>query len=605
MSHFKRFILIFLVCFLGTACPNINQTNHVYDGTILRPVATSFTEGSKIVFMADTTAPQLQWESSIEGVIGYGTLIQTALTVGTHQILLKNEDFILDSKIITIASVGYVPGSFVGTQLKSGSNSLLLPEGRFSPLCYSIGTSSVSVSINDASISTSSNSRLQNSQVENSSFFSKKSFTLEDSNVVNEDMHKRVSLYNENTNRTVFTDRLDTPIGTRQDFILADTTGKTRTGIPVSAQLGYSGTCFTIWLDSSLSVQEEDLISFASSVEELIFPRLFSIWGDSWADIDADGKIAVLISPLINEQAKAIGFFNPNDFYTRITDISSDLYNPVSNEMDVVYLASPFGNPTEFAYSMPSVKATLAHETYHLIMYSRKPFWSELAGVSDALQEKRFLDEGLAHLTESLIGFGVSGGNIAFYSRYLQNTASISAQFQDLDGKADSVAKRGMVSAFLSWLFWRQGGAEWDAQNSGLIHDNGGIAFLRDVLNDTSVGWDCLSNALGIPADILLVEWFESLEKQDRLASLRQPVYIDPITHEIITICAFAGTFTLGETVFHLDGPVRYDLSTPIAIAPYAAVFGTWVDLPGKTRLGFSSTVKDSLTVLRFYMWGD
>lgn len=216
-----------------------------------------------------------------------------------------------------------------------------------------------------------------------------------------------------------------------------------------------------LWVDTGIVVSQDDLTRFVEKASSFVLPRVFALWGDNWADIDGNGKVSVLISRSINDAGRAIGFFNPADLYERVDDIASNSWNPVSNEMDIVYLANPFGDSEEFAYSLSSVLATLAHETYHLIMYSHKPYFLEQAGDTSSSGEELFLDEGLAPLTESLVGLGVSGGNIAFLSRYLENTSLVSAKGCDLDGQLDSVGKRGMMSAFLSWIFWQQGGATW------------------------------------------------------------------------------------------------------------------------------------------------
>lgn len=118
-----------------------------------------------------------------------------------------------------------------------------------------------------------------------------------------------------------------------------------------------------LWVDTGIVVSQDDLTRFVEKASSFVLPRVFALWGDNWADIDGNGKVSVLISRSINDAGRAIGFFNPADLYERVDDIASNSWNPVSNEMDIVYLANPFGDSEEFAYSLSSVLATLAHET--------------------------------------------------------------------------------------------------------------------------------------------------------------------------------------------------------------------------------------------------
>ncbi|HAL18644.1 MAG TPA: hypothetical protein DCO86_03370 [Spirochaetaceae bacterium] len=76
-----------------------------------------------------------------------------------------------------------------------------------------------------------------------------------------------------------------------------------------------------------------------------------------------------------------MGFFNPADIFANDAAASSDGYNPFSNG---------------------------AYRRY-------------VQGDKTAKQMETFLDEGLSHLTESLVGHGNSGGNVLFVNRYLKS----------------------------------------------------------------------------------------------------------------------------------------------------------------------------------------
>lgn len=437
----------------------------------------------------------------------------------------------------------------------------------------------------------------------NAVFFIKKAFSIANSGNPETVSNKR-SLVSPSPDRKIYDTALDDIPGTIRSFIIADTSGSNPEGIVHSAALLHSDNYLNLWVDTGVVVSQDDLARFVEKASSFVLPRVFALWGDTWADIDGNGKVSVLISRSINDAGRAIGFFNPSDLYERVDDIASNSWNPVSNEMDIVYLANPFGESDEFAYSLSSVLATLAHETYHLIMYSHKRYFLEQAGDSSSSGEEIFLDEGLAHLTESLVGLGVSGGNIAFLSRYLDNTSLVSAKGRDLDGQLDSVGKRGMMSAFLSWIFWQQGGATWDETDPSNIVDNGGIAFLGRLLRSNDRGWDCISTAASQLADTLLVEWFHHIEQEDRKPQIRSDPVFDPISDEMITLSPFAGEFQLGESTFVLDGPARVDFSSSnVTIAPYGVAFGDSITVEEKAYLSFSATQNTGFGVLRFYMY--
>ncbi|MFW6363614.1 MAG: hypothetical protein ACOC0D_07175 [Spirochaeta sp.] len=344
------------------------------------------------------------------------------------------------------------------------------------------------------------------------------------------------------------------------------------------------------------------MAQFLRQAREIVLPCVFTLWGTRWADVDGRGRLTVVLTPLINEQGRAIGFFNPNDLYPRNTDPLESGYNPVSNETAAVYLADPSRDPEVFAYSLPSLLATLAHEISHLINFSHKVVFREESGIADPRREALFLDEGLAHLTESLVGYGVSGGNLAFFSRYLDHTPAFSARMEDLDGAVDSTGKRGMMSAFLSWAFWREGGAVWDPVDPGLITDSGGIAFLRRLLNSGAVGWSNISGAVGTQADHLLLDWAAWIDRQDQGVVPREPIILDPVTKEALCISPFYGTLVLNGHEFPLNGPRRFDLQHDVVMTPYSLVFGQSLLMQKKGEVHIRGSSVAGYAAARFYM---
>ena len=107
--------------------------------------------------------------------------------------------------------------------------------------------------------------------------------------------------------------------------------------------------------------------------------------------------------------------------------------------------------------------------------------------------EETFLDEGLAHLSECLNGYGVSGGDILFAKRYLDSPEVFSFSGGGTDSSQDSIGRRGAMLLLLSWIFWREGGLAVTAD--GVLVDNGGLALLHALIDDGRTGWDSLAAA--------------------------------------------------------------------------------------------------------------
>jgi hypothetical protein len=258
-----------------------------------------------------------------------------------------------------------------------------------------------------------------------------------------------------------------------------------------------------------------------------------------------------------------VGFFNPADFFKRNTDSSSSVYNPASNEMDIIYVAVP-DSQNGSSYSPDSIIATIAHELTHASTFSEKT-WKRLAsGNADAPREELFLDEGWSHLTENLCGYGVSGGNIKFLRRYVDDTAAYSFCEANRYGQDDSAGMRGAMTLFLSWLFWRQGGMTWDSADPTRLVDSGGIAFLRRMLASSTTGWESIGQAYGESTDTL----FQAMLAEINHARMRGSVYHfkpDPISGEPLDCFP-----NMGSEASYVGLPKAYPLSEAQSLLPWS-----------------------------------
>ncbi|QEN04430.1 hypothetical protein EW093_06870 [Thiospirochaeta perfilievii] len=320
------------------------------------------------------------------------------------------------------------------------------------------------------------------------------------------------------------------------------------------------------WWDNENDMSSDVITGLIEQVSSIYYKKVLTIWGNV-LDVDSDDKINILFSKNLNESNIAIGFFNPNDLYLRDKNISSNSYNPYSNEGEVLYLGVPEND--NFSFSINSLLATFVHEFCHLINFEKKTYSQYLRGNLNPPVMELFLDEGLAHLTESLCGLGVSGGNIGFYAKYLSDPAAISLVHSNHLGQSDSAGKRGAVSGFLSWLFWEKGGLFFNDSNE--IVDNGGIAFLVDLVVNQRNSWESIGATYGIDSNVLFEQWVSDLVKNDPFNGI-----YDPSTSEPLNLDPWMGSYNISETIsINVAGVNKNNLSSDnIEILPFS--FKPW-----------------------------
>ncbi len=309
----------------------------------------------------------------------------------------------------------------------------------------------------------------------------------------------------------------------------------------ICCKIYYHNCDLIFWIPQDCDEQTEKLIDKCiSKITSLILPRLKKIWGYC-QDVDGNGKLNVVFSSSINEEERAIGFFNPNDFFSRNLDVNSDSYNPFSNESDVIYLAFP--SDQKKTYGVESICATFAHECAHALNFSNKSY-KEYKLTGNEQQMELFLDEGLSHLTESLCGLGTSGGNVDFVNHFLANSNLYSLCKNNYLGQSDSAGQRGGICLFLYWLFEKSGGMEIDS--AGELKDCGGISLLKKIISSRFYGWDSIGDAYGKVTDLLFMDFC------NELLSGWVPAKIDAVTKEPILGCEKILPYSCSEVRFIL-----------------------------------------------------
>lgn len=354
----------------------------------------------------------------------------------------------------------------------------------------------------------------------------------------------------------------DYEVGNIRQIKVLDTTNQYNEPHIVDVKLYHIGEKYTLWLRNGVSYNSSAFSQIKTKLDSVIMPRLNALWGD-FADIDGDGKIAIVFSDTINSENVALGYFNPLDML--LSGEASD--NSFINKMDVVYIAFPSNDPLS-SFNVNAILATIAHEITHAITYSQKTYNKILQGV-EVNREELFLDEGLSHLSETLCGFGVSGGNILFLNRYFENPQDYSFCTPNRAGQNDSTGMRGAMSLLLSWIFWNKGGMSVDRGDPGLLSDNGGITFLKNLLQNNLTGWNGLSDVLDETIEYVFGGFAYALNRHRALGDTYAYV-VDPHTGEPLEFSNNMGIISYHGTPYNISMKTPVSAGETITTLPWS-----------------------------------
>ncbi|MDX1623976.1 MAG: IPT/TIG domain-containing protein [Gemmatimonadota bacterium] len=148
------------------------------------------------------------------------------------------------------------------------------------------------------------------------------------------------------------------------------------------------------------SVDDELLRDIGIDFDDRIYPTDIEAFGDV-SDVDGNGKVVILLTPTVNSLTTETGGGFITGFF-----FGADLANFLcGNASEMFYAAVPDASATFGAVAVPEegydplMRATFAHEMEHMISYNQHRL------IRDGRLEALWLDEGLAHMAESLNGF--------------------------------------------------------------------------------------------------------------------------------------------------------------------------------------------------------
>ncbi len=502
--------VIALLLLLCAGC-NYNDQEQYVDFDIISPKANRiYYTNEKILFSTNLKTSNLEWTSSIDGFLGNESSQFIILTKGNHEIHLKNKRSKI-TKSIQINVEEKMDYQKEWHLLTSLPQQIILKYD-----INNFGFCSLSGSCKN--LKTQITDSLTDTDI----------LTLKHESFINRDLNFR---FNKNVkkfeNTATFRSAIKSILLEEDSFYVINTANQNEFH-QIKGIKYYSDKNVAIYVEKDFFEKNnctEKLDICINNLNTIILPRLKFLWGEC-ADVDNNGVMTILFSSTINTEKTAVGFFYPNDLFTLDNNTVNNTYNPYSNEKDIIYLAFPTEEDSN--YSTGSICATLAHEMTHAINFSKRVVFPLINNEEPLEQIDTFLDEGLSHLTESLCGFGDSGGNSNFVNFYLENSAYYSFCKNDLYGSSDSIGQRGAVSLFLYYLFEKAGGISWDNDTFQML-DTGGISFLKSIVKSSKPSWQSIGEAFGKPTDFLFLDFAKNLLENNIIDTKT-----DPVTNENI-----------------------------------------------------------------------
>lgn len=288
-----------------------------------------------------------------------------------------------------------------------------------------------------------------------------------------------------------------------------------------------------------------DWSELGRDLDQVIVPTDSAYFGPP-ADIDGNGRIIYLFTPEVNRltprnsPAFLSGFFLPLDLVDSGDAAGSGLRGangetcPASNEGEILYMAvtdpeGEFGATVRRDQALRQARSIGAHELEHLISAEQRLVYGN-AGF-EALDET-WLQEGLAHLAEELVGLRLMGvetdanlgweavagdretidlfntyllSNFARLSFFMRAPTSAPALADQDPGGFPSLQMRGFAWAFVRWLVDRSG----EADDAKLVRalSTGGTSARR--------GTDNVEQAVGTSWETLVPEFLAALALDD------------------------------------------------------------------------------------------
>ena len=274
----------------------------------------------------------------------------------------------------------------------------------------------------------------------------------------------------------------------------------------VQAELKYEGEHTLLYVDTNTPpscLTDDDARFLGSAFDEHIYQTDHEYFGTE-SDINHDGKVAILMSPVINAltapgtadtEGFIAGFFLANDLLPHYLD------SRTTNGMEIFYTIVPdptgqYGNVFPKDKTIDVVEGVLGHEFLHMILFNYRVLIYG-RGYSGEYMEELWLNEGLAHIAEDLNNH--NSDNIKRANMFLNDPGGVALIYG-----GDELEERGAAYLFLRYLGDRFGDTIFkklvQSHYAGIanIEHNTGMHFF-DAFADWSAA--CYLSGLGITSD--------------------------------------------------------------------------------------------------------
>ncbi len=259
----------------------------------------------------------------------------------------------------------------------------------------------------------------------------------------------------------------------------------------VTADLKYEGTHTLLYVDQSTHfscINDSEAEALGVKFEQDIYPTNTSTFG-SESDINHDGKVVILLTPIVNELTPPggastgyiAGFFMPGDLLP--------IYVPTgaSNAMEIYYSMVPdpngiYGNVHDKEPALDVIEGVIAHEFQHMIMFNYRILIFG-NGYSGTYMAELWVDEGMAHIAEDVNNHDES--NIRRADLFLNDPGDVT-----LIHGGDDLDERGASFLFLRYL-----------------GDRFGEGIFRDIVQTKKTGTDNISYVTGVDFKELFSDW--------------------------------------------------------------------------------------------------
>lgn len=279
--------------------------------------------------------------------------------------------------------------------------------------------------------------------------------------------------------------------------------------------------CLDKTTDPNLEMDPALLEEVAMGFEGIALPRIRAFFGQE-SDVNGDGRVTLLFSPIVAETATA--YVNPYDL---VTDPELRPPGVAANDQEILYVAPPQLLPPHMGTAR-AILETLAHELQHAIYFYRKYILnSQLYGV-----ESVYITEGLSGLAQDLSGY--QAGLFFIGKTALDQWDLIS--INDLARSSgnyfmDRSELYGGAYLLLRYLFDQAGGEV--LLPDGMVDEaaSPGLAWLRALVDSPHLGEASLQEASAQGVTELATDFFTALMVDDRLDQADELLNPDPRYH--------------------------------------------------------------------------